>query len=342
MTSPSLILAFYPASNGGLSYRGTEVNMYDLAYYNQITLHNKSIICLKKDAHNEPLVLKKFQDTFDVFVYFTDTQDLETQLLSLNVHGFYSIRYGKIEEPMLKTIPMLIHNVYDMSTPHGLIMAGVSKSVADKYNKKEYVPHMVSLYDTQEHYRKELNIPEDAIVLGRHGGEDTWDLEFVKDVVVNILESKEKWCENIYFLFAVRPNLLKDINHPRLICLKTFADLKVKRKFINTCNAMLHAQSLGETFGLSCAEMSQAGKIIIVWNGGVAKEHLRILGDKCLKYNNKDELWDILKKYRENMDKYINMDWVAYNDYTPDKIIHIFNDVFLNKLRSHLNQEIIS
>jgi len=322
-----LIVAFLPASNCGLSFRGSEEAMYQYANFNETLLGNKSIICLKNGAFNEPLVLKKFKKRFDTFIYFNDSSDLEKQLSDQKVDALYTIRYGKREEPMLSNIPMLVHAVYDMSDEYG-IMAGVSKSVADKFEKKSFVPHIVSLEEDDQNYRKLLGIPESAIVFGRHGGADTWDLPFVKEIVLKFLDVRD----DIYFLFAVRPLIFKDISHPRLICLDVFTDPKVKRRFINTCDAMIHAQSLGETFGLSVAEFSMANKPVITWDGGRMKEHLRILGEKAVRYKDPTEIAQIISAFRRN--DYAGKNWRAYDDYSPEKVMAQFKKEFLDKLPS--------
>ncbi len=138
----TLIIAFHPASSGGLSFRGSEDAMFQYALFNVKLLGNKSIICLKEGAFNEPLVLKKFQEVFECIISYNDTKDLEDKLVLLNVDAMYTIRYGRPEEPMLSKIPILVHCVYDMSTPHGLVYAGVSDTVARKFNNKVFVPHI--------------------------------------------------------------------------------------------------------------------------------------------------------------------------------------------------------
>jgi len=321
-----LTIAWHPASSGGLSFRGTEIALYDYADHNEKILGHKSVICLKKGAFNEPLVLKKFKDRFSIIVEFSNTEDLEQKLLDLNVDACYLIRSGKKEEPVLKKIPMLIHCVYDMSEEYGLVTAGVSDSVAKQFGKSKFVPHMVNLEAGEDDYRSLLSIPKDAIVFGRHGGADTWDLPFAKEAMLQALKDNPK----LYFLFAVRPYILYDVIHPRVICLECFADLKIKRKFINTFDALLHAQSLGDTFGLSIAEASSANKPVIVWNGGKCQEHLRILGDKCIKYNSKDELYRILMSFDPATTRTKN--WQAYEEYVPEIVMKKFDSVFLQPL----------
>lgn len=324
----SLILAWLPASSNGLSFRGSETALFTYMFHSEKLLGHKSILCLGKNAFNEPLVLPLFESKFPI-VYFENETDLENQLLILKVDALYSIRAGPTTGLSLRTIPMLIHCVYEME-PIGneLIRAGVSPSVSR--NLGEFVPHMVSLDDTNEDYRSVLGIPKSAIVFGRHGGNDTFNIDFIKDVILRILKERE----NIYFLFAVRPLILQDISHPRLICLECFADPKIKRKFINTVDSMLHAQTLGETWGLAIAEMSAANKPVIVWDGGRCQEHLRILGDKCIKYNSSDQLYKILTLF--DPVKMKEQDWKAYQDYSPEKVMKIFDSVFLYPLRNHL------
>ena len=49
-----------------------------------------------------------------------------------------------------------------------------------------------------------------------------------------------------------------------------------KVKFINTCNAMLHARSLGESFGLSCAEFAIKNKPIFTYGFCRQRAHFEI------------------------------------------------------------------
>lgn len=107
---------------------------------------------------------------------------------------------------------------------------------------------MIYLDDTAESLRKELHIPKNAIVFGRHGGNDTFDMDFVKQAVIKTVMNK-----NIWFLFL---NTDPFFSHKRIIYLPATADLKYKTKFINTCDAMIHGRYHGETFGLACGEFS--------------------------------------------------------------------------------------
>lgn len=332
----NLRIGFYPASEGGLTWRGTEIALYDYAHFNETILHNKSIIILNSKVISDSAVLKKFINRFEEIMYIDLTKpDLDQQLESLKLDAIYLLRFGrKSDQPQFLKIPMLIHCVYHMSPTdsHGLVYAGISKSVAEGKgtgldNQYDYpvVPHMIHVANESSNYRKLLAIPENAIVFGRLGGADTWDLNIAKQAIIEVL----KFHTNIWFLFAVRPSILNDVVHPRLICLQPIIDLTIKRKFINTCNALLHAQSLGDSFGLTIGEFSVCNKPIIVWNGGRCQEHLILLGEKAIKYRNMDDLYQILTTFNPST---LDINWNVYQDYTPEKVMEIFDRIFLQLL----------
>jgi len=52
-----------------------------------------------------------------------------------------------------------------------------------------------------------------------------------------------------------------------------------------------------------------------------------LLGDKGFYYNNPNELYDIIVNFKKNPTK----DWNVYKEYNPERIMNIFNDVFLSK-----------
>ena len=61
-----------------------------------------------------------------------------------------------------------------------------------------------------------MNIPSNEIVFGRYGGQNTFDIEFVKEEINNILKIRE----DITFVFL---NTKKFINHEKFFsCQKLF------------------------------------------------------------------------------------------------------------------------
>jgi hypothetical protein len=181
----------------------------------------------------------------------------------------------------------------------------------------DYVPHMINLPELNDDLRNELNIPEDATVFGRNGGHETFDLPFVKNVIRDIIDKKGDY----YFIFQ---NTEIFINHPRVIFLEKSPDMDFKTKFINTCDAHLHARIVGESFGLTCGEFSIRNKPVITWNGSVERNHIDILGDKALLYNNYDDLMNLLLTFDKNKFN----DWNCYREYLPNPVMDKFKKLY--------------
>ncbi len=315
-----MLIAFHV---NNFSFRGTEVATFDYAYYNIKLLKNQSIIVYPKNRsmqYENNDMFNKFEKNFEMYCYDT-LGELETYLQSLDCKGIYFIKYGKKDELEMKSIPTFVHCVYTTEEPHGTVYAGVSQSVSK--TKFPVVPHIITMDNDNNNLRKQLNIPDNAIVYGRHGGSDTFNISFVKEAILEVLKN-----DNIYFIFAVRPLMLDDINHERVIFTKPFVDTKLKRQFINTCDAMIHGCSLGESFGISVLEFSKCNKPVITWNGGEwNKQHLFHLGDYAIKYKNKEELVNILTNKLENKD----YSRVA-TPFTPENVMRQFRDVFLKNI----------
>ena len=88
---------------------------------------------------------------------------------------------------------------------------------------------------------------------------------------------------------------------------------------------MLHARHRGETFGLACGEFSVAGKPFLTWAHSPEKAHIENSRGLCCQYSNKQDVLRILESGEWKMD----MSKSGYLDYTPEKVMGIFNRVFL-------------
>ena len=168
------------------------------------------------------------------------------------------------------------------------------------------IPYIVNLPTTDTNLRNELQIPDDAIVYGRYGGLYEFNISEVHNAIKEYIHSDT----NCYFLFM---NTLTFYEHPRIIYLNRNLCLHYKSKFINTCDAMIHAREMGETFGLSIAEFSIKNKPIITCVCGDL-EHIKILGDKAIIYNSPKELISIFKNIKSII--HSRTDWNAYKMYT--------------------------
>ena len=184
---------------------------------------------------------------------------------------------------------------------------------------------MINLPNNDNNSRKDLNIPKDALVFGRIGGMDQFDIPNVHKAIDKITEENP----NIYFLLVNTNKFCKEkkniIHHDKII------DLNKKVEFINTCDAMIHARKMGETFGNAIAEFSIKNKPVITCVGG-DNNHLLILKDKAIIYNqnNVESIYNIFKNFDKNESR--KKDWNAYNDYLPERVMNTFNNIFIKPL----------
>ena len=320
-----------------LSFRGTTIAIYDYAHYNEKILGNKSIIVTM--AYKKHQALEKFQARFPTYLVH-NWEERDEILIKENVNVWYELKYGNPTNipPPPKGIRVVNHAVFNMSQPHGDVYAGVSEGLIDFYRTPDKpdvpcVPHMINVPSVEGDLREELMIPSDGIVFGYYGGENSFDIEYVWFVIWYLVFHG---CTKHYFVFMNTHRLT--CAHPQIIQIPGTTDMTRKAKFINTCDAMLHARDQGETFGLAVGEFSSCNKPVIV-NGhnrgtfghqgdacGWCDNHLRILGDKAIKYNSAQELYYILKDFKPQPE----MDWNAYREYTPEKIMAKFDEIFLS------------
>ena len=90
---------------------------------------------------------------------------------------------------------------------------------------------------------------------------------------------------------------------------------------------MLHARSVGESFGMACGEFSIKNKPVITWNQSRERSHIDILNDKGIFYNNKNDIINILLNITKK--DIVGKDWNAYTDYSPEKVMKKFKEIYL-------------
>lgn len=319
-----------------LGDRGTEICLYKYAKYNRDILGNRSIII---SSSSKPYPSAQRFKEFTTYMYPQAFQNdkrndaIRTTLEQLceqeKVSHFYAIKFGDEDGLMPKNTKRLAHCVFTMCEPHGDVYAGVCKYVSDKFGGiHPYVYHIVEKEAPHIHntFRDELNIPKDALVLGRHGGRDTFNIPFVWHSISAALEKRK----DLYFVFL---NTNEFIRHERVKYLPWTMDEEVKAKFVNTCDAMMHARADGEIFSLSTAEFAVRNKPIITWSPVIVPHHydtghLAVLQDTCIKYKDQQELIDILINL--NNQDLQSKNWDVYSDtYSPSNVMNQFNEVFL-------------
>ena len=308
-----------------LGLRGTEVALYDYAHYNETLLSNQSFICASK--HGDIGAIKKFQKRFtDIFLYDTFSE-VQAYVDVNKIEYAYFIKAGDNDGKVLKNCKNLIHAVFQHDQPHGDKYVYVSEWLAKKMGHPEdYIPHIVWLPEPISDYQEVLGIPNNAIVYGRYGGYNEFDIPFVHEAIWECVNrDKER-----YFLFMNTKPFCAD--HPQIIHVNSTTNLQGKSNFINTCDFMIHARYQGESFGLACAEFLFHGKPIITYSDSPDQHHYDMVSrtiknlHRCHFYSTKADL----KVFPEPCYKLGGPDVsICVKDFTPGIVMERFDKIFL-------------
>ena len=308
-----------------ISYGGTEVSMYDYAHFNEVLLGNTSIVITRdfRSTHGE--IYAKFAARFPVF-YIANRNEIDAVVRREGVDVLYVQKSGELDWFGTSACKCVVHAVFTTRFPHGDVYAAISPTLNTLYGTRvPVVPYMVYVEESNETFREELGIPEDALVVGRHGSYDSFDIEFVQQTVLRLLDLHPS-------MHFVALNTKPFGEHPRLHYVPRTTDLKVKRKFINTCDVMLHARSRGETFGLACGEFAVCKKPIVTYALSPERAHLDILGSAATTYSSAEDLLRIFETGSWNKDMATN----GYLQYTPQVVMSVFQSVFLSRSNSRM------
>jgi hypothetical protein len=315
--------------SNNLCERGVCVSIYDYAFYVREYLDLNPIIVYDLKLENLEISVNHFKKEFEVIGYesFDEVQKLVDKG---NIDYFYAQKYGFDDGINVNNSKNLIHSVFsrDLSKVHGDVYAFISEWMSQQVEYKiTYVPYMINLPSHQESYRHGFGIPENATVIGRYGGKETFNIDFVKKSIERILEKRD----DIWFLFL---NTENRINHERCLYFEPVIDLHYKVQFINTCDAFLHARDYGETFGASVLEFACKNKQIITYDnfdlqtshplGG--RNHFLYLKENCFSYSNQNDLDEIFLNINRNNP--FDTDYLN-KEFSPKSVIEKFEEVFI-------------
>ena len=201
---------------------------------------------------SDSIALKKIETRFKLIIYDKrpiheqqyneqiETKNLLSSIVDSNQLDFlYMLKSGYNDNVIPVGCRVGTHCVFTMDSPHSDVYAGVSKFIANKYNQPLYVPHIINKINPSENLRTKLNIPNTAMIIGRHGGADSFNVEFAKIAIRTVLEHRT----DIYFLFLSTD---KFIDHERVIFLPWSDSDQFKFDFIYSIDAFLHSRLGGK------------------------------------------------------------------------------------------------
>ncbi|MGD8782222.1 MAG: hypothetical protein PVH88_25060 [Ignavibacteria bacterium] len=311
----------------GFSLRGCDIALFDYAYYNEELLGNKSIIIMDGNSvHKNENMLTMFKNRFGKIYFYNDVEDIDEIISQSKVEMFFLLKHGFNDGILSQKAKNCVQAVFRTLEEHGDVYAVNSEWLSRGYSKGkfDYVPRIINLPEVNLHFRDHLNIPEEAIVFGRYGGFDTFDIDFVHETVIEIAEERD----DIYFLFMnTDDSFLKGKKYDNIKFFAGTADLKIKTAFIQTCDAMLHARNRGETFGVAIGEFSSKNKPVITFARSPEQAHYWHLKHKGIYYFSKEQLYDILTTLRKNPG--YNYD-VFSEKFSPERVMQRFKKVFID------------
>lgn len=310
--------------DNSLNVRGSTAAIYDYATF--LEKSSKNIKCYvahdKNNSTNDDRIIKNFKEKFDVLSY-ENFYEVDPFIRENKIDLFYIIKAGGQDGKVSFEVPNLIHAVFPVGKEdlHGDTYAFVSEWLSDDFKErttieKPFVPHMINLPKVDDDFRKKLNIDKDQIVIGRYGGMDSFDIQFVYDAVVGIVNQRK----DITFLFC---NTYPFYSHPNIIFTNSFATQTDKVRFINTCDALLHARHRGETFGLTVLEYMSKQKPIFTYGLSPEKNHYSLLSNQGIIYNDREQLISSIINFKKH-----NVEYKKLDEFTPEKVIKKFKSVY--------------
>lgn len=308
-----------------MNYRGIANSSFQYALYNEKILKNKSIIFHNKNLQNEKTVILKFKKKFKV-IEITNFDEIDLYKDKLKIDFLYLQKGGELDHTLSKKIKTLVHFVYPqkLSQIHGYKYSPISEWLSKNFSNSKipFLPYIVEINKSNANLKKKLRIKKNHIVFGCHGGQSSFDLKFVQDAIVHIVKKRN----DIIFLFL---NINKFCHHKRIKFLNGTSDETLKKKFLNSCDAMIYGRSLGESFGLACGEFAILDKPIISYKFNRHKSHQNLIPKEFFhEYHSYKSLEKIIFNFKKKLRKNSKTE---YKKYKPKKIMNLFEKTFLKK-----------
>ena len=320
-------LGFYV---GQLGLRGTDQFVWSLAHHCELRGHTCFVVTSHRQP-DSPDVTRASQDRFRsrfLVLPLMPEEKLDSIADRYGLHAMYVSKWGRDDGMVTHAVPCVVHAIFDCCEPHGDAYLSISDHMVAKCRAScGVLPFIVDLPPPGHDLRAALGVPADAFVFGRHGGWNQFDVPLAQAAVARVLNRHP----DVYFLFlntrAFGPA------HPRLIHLPAVATREETADFVHACDAMCHARSDGETFGLACGEFSVCNRPVVTTDRG-DRAHIAILEGQCLVGHDEAE-------YAEHMDALVAAGrdrvaggrWDAYRRFSPDAVVDRFEAVLRGLVR---------
>jgi len=306
---------------GRINERGVAVAVFDYALHARALLGVESIVLHDVRDPPEAAHVERFAKTFPTFAYETE-EELQRLIEREKIDVAYFLKIKRKDARVSRSSRTAVHEVFKFFHPHGDSYAYISESLAQAMTGGRYpsVPHVVDRLPPRSNLRAELAIPARAMVVGRHGALDQFNVPFVPRAIEAALERRED-------LWILLLNTARFSDHERIAHLPATADRQRVADFVASCDAGLNARYVGETFGLAIAEFLVQDKPVLVWAGGRDRNHLALVDDPRFIYRTGA---DLTRKLLELERRDGNGDWSArVAPFAPTAVMRTFAQTFL-------------
>ena len=289
--------------------RGTTQAVLDYARSIRSYGHEVALSYNVNSKGNNPDFIQIVGQEFKIFAYENDSELLD---IGADFDAVYFQKAGHIDGKSAGSVRTVVHSVFQNFEPHGNYYGYISPWLAAHMRKFVYRPreifrgsirtgrlarkagcenalafdhisYICEMPSATENLRTELGIPDEAFVILRYGGFDTFDISFARKLIPQLLTANPNW----YFLGV---NTEKFTEHPRAIYHPKILDKQVKANVLASTDVFLNARLSGESFGLANAEALQLGLPVLAWSGGSDQNHVEMLRNLGGLYKNEKEL----------------------------------------------------
>ncbi len=297
-----------------LCERGTTTSMMDYARVLRTSGHDVEISYWAQSHANVTEIIARIGEEFRLLPH---SARYEVPKEAASFDAAYFIKAGNDDGLIALGIHTLVHVVFQQYEPHGSRYAYISEWLADsmrdqvmgRSGKQQGLPLLgaaakadgcenaldfnsldliVNIAIPEFGVRSELGIPEEAFVILRFGGMDTFDIGWAQETVVTLLDQNKDW----YF---VGLNTARFTEHPRARFVPMVMDPVEKASIIAASDVFLTARGQGEAFGVAIAEALQIGIPVLAWQGGMDRNHVHLLAGLGGLFN---KPWDLRMKLR--------------------------------------------
>ncbi len=163
-------------------------------------------------------------------------------------------------------------------------------------------------------------MPADAVVAGRHGASDQFNVPFVKPAIEAALAARPD-------LWVMLLNTNRFSDHERIVHVPRAPDRQRVADFVASCDVGLNARRGGEAFGLAIAEFLTQDKPVLVWQGGRDRNHLALVDDQRMWFRTREDLTRALVAFEPRPG---GGAWrKRVEPFTPEAVMRQFAQVFL-------------